>query len=191
MQRTLPILFISTALVACQSKQPQQYTETTSDLTAPMNTVGYSPSRHNVKLSSYVEQLVIALQQNSHKQVDGNIAVASFVNFDSSLRQTNVIGNQLAENFVTQLQRFGYDVYDSKLTRAFSVTEHGDFVFSREARTLRRNRNLCCVLAGTMIYAPDGIEVNVRLMDLSTQAVLSTANTTIPYFVVEHLGSPL
>jgi len=191
MQRTLPVLVITAALVACQTTQPKQDTEMLSDLTAPMSAAGYSPSRHNVKLSNYVEQLVIALQQDSHKQIEGNVAVASFVNFDSSLRTTNAVGNQLAENFITQLQRFGYDVYDSKLTRAVSVTEQGDFVFSREARSLRRNRNLCCVLAGTMIYAPDGLEVNVRLMDLSTQAVLSTANTTIPYFVVEHLGSPL
>jgi TolB-like protein len=190
MSRPLSVLLIALALAGCQNKPTVQSAPVMEDGALPLYQHGYAPSRHNIKLSSYVEQLVISLQQNSTQKINGNISVSSFVNFDSSLQNTNAVGNQLAENFTTQLRRFGFAVSDSKLTKAISITPQGDFVFTRQVRKLRRNSDLCCVLAGTMIYAPQGIEVNARIMDLATQAVLSSASTTIPYFVVEHLGMP-
>lgn len=148
----------------------------------------YAPSRHNLSLANYVEQMVLSLQRNGSMPADGSIAVASFVDFDASLTRSHALGNQLAENFITQLQKFGYRVSETKANGKLVSNAQGDFVFSRNKRQRSTRTNYCCVLTGTLIYAPTGIEVNTRLFDTSNNTLISSSQTTIPYFVTRHLG---
>ncbi|WP_460858504.1 FlgO family outer membrane protein [Rheinheimera gaetbuli] len=149
---------------------------------------GFSPSRYNVQLDSYVEQMIIKMLPDTPAELTKNIAVASFVDFDSSLQQTHALGNQLAENFLTLLPRFGYAVTDTKVTKHIASSDRGDLIFSRQQRLFFRNKNVHAVLAGTLIYTPKGVEVYSRLIRLKDQSVISSAKITIPYFVVRHLG---
>ena len=191
MQRFILPLISTLTLAACQSTQqslplpPKAYS-----LEEPFYQAEYAPEHHNVSLASYAEQLVLLLQQNIEPQKAGNIAVASFVDFDTTLLNSHALGNQLAERFITQLRRFGFTVVDTKANKQLQITSKGDFIFSRPARRVVRNQQLTSILAGTLIYTPRGIEVNSRILDLSTQTVLASAAITIPYFVVNHLAPP-
>lgn len=189
MQRLIIFLFGSVVLSACQSAmQPLPLPALANEMTEPAYTMGYAPEQHNVRLSNYVEQLVVLLQHNIDPQQAGTMAVSSFVDFDETLTTSHALGNQLSENFVTQLRRFGFSVIDTKATNTLQITPQGDFIFSRKARRAIRSHQLTSVLAGTLIYTPQGIEVNTRILDLSNKTVTSAAAVTIPYFVVNHLG---
>ncbi|GAA0360095.1 hypothetical protein GCM10009092_25390 [Bowmanella denitrificans] len=147
----------------------------------------YVPEHHYKRLADYVEQMVLSMDDNALSQSNEGIVVASFVDLDESLTHTSMLGNQLAEQFMQQLRKQGYSVTESKATGRVTITERGDIVYSRDNRTLRQGE-YCCVLSGTLVYSPVGIEVNSRLFDLQSQAVLASASTVIPYFVVSHLG---
>ncbi|GGO73364.1 FlgO family outer membrane protein [Bowmanella pacifica] len=147
----------------------------------------FVPLHHHKRLADYVEQMVMGLKINQQAVADKSIAVASFVEFDSTLTQTNMLGNQLAENFMQQLRKQGFSVTESKATGEVKITQNGDFAFSREAHQLPKGQS-CCVLTGTMIYSPSGVEVNARLFELDSNKVLASAQGVIPYFVVRHLG---
>ncbi|MBZ9610183.1 FlgO family outer membrane protein [Rheinheimera maricola] len=148
----------------------------------------YTPGRHKLSLANYVEQMVLSLKRNGTVPTEGSIAVASFVDFDASLTHSHALGNQLAENFITQLQKFGYNVNETKANGKLIIDSKGDFVFSRKKRTRFTRTNYCCVLTGTLIYAPTGIEVNTRLFNTRDNSLISSSQTTIPYFVTRHLG---
>lgn len=147
----------------------------------------FVPQHHHKRLTHYVEQMVIALKMDKQVVGDESIAVASFVEFDATLTHTNMLGNQLAENFMQQMRKQGFSVSESKSTGTVKITEKGDLAFSRDATEVQKEQS-CCVLTGTMIYSPAGIEVNARLFDLNNNKVLASAEGLIPYFVVNHLG---
>ncbi|MBT1065221.1 hypothetical protein KJY73_16645 [Bowmanella sp. Y26] len=147
----------------------------------------FVPLHHHKRLASYVEQMVMRLNIDEQGLSKKNIAVASFVDFDSTLTKTSMLGNQLAENFMQELRKQGFSVTESKSTGSIKVTVSGDIAYSRQAHEVPKVQS-CCVLTGTIIYSPAGIEVNARLFDLRNNEVLASADGLIPYFVVSHLG---
>jgi TolB-like protein len=191
MPRIILFTLSTLMLTACQhSPQPPSYNEMLVSTSEPFYPSGFEPQQHNVNLSSYVEQLVVSLQQHLAPSAAGKVAVASFVDFDASLTNTHPLGNQLAENFVTQLRQFGFTVIDTNSSQQLTTTASGQFNFTRQTRTVIDRHKLRSVLTGTLIYTPRGIEVNARIIELANQRVLSAATATIPYFVVTHLGQP-
>ncbi|WP_102795096.1 FlgO family outer membrane protein [Bowmanella denitrificans] len=182
MKRLLPCLL---ALTACHAMA-----DAVADMTHEQwQTEGkrFVPPYHHKRLADYVEQMVFDMDQHALAALEGNILVASFVDLDDSLSSTSMLGNQLAENFMQQMRKQGYPVAESKATGNVMITQTGDLVFSRTARKVRQ-AEYCCVLSGTLIYGPSGIEVNARVFEHNSQAVLASASGLIPYFVVSHLG---
>ena len=111
------------------------------------------------------------------------VAVASFVNLDD-LESTNWLGNQLAENFVHELQRHGLVVIDYKATGHIRVTKEGDYVFSRDWKELPERQIIDYIVAGTMLEQEDGILVNARMIGIQSHVVVATAQTFIPKWVL-------
>jgi TolB-like protein len=150
----------------------------------------FAPSRHHKQLHDYVSTMIVRLLDHQDIQQASSIAVASFVDFDDSLTSTSMLGNQLAENFLVMLPQYGLTAIELKGRSAVELTSQGDLAFSRSQRRSLARSGHCCVLAGTLIYAPAGVEVYARVFKLSDQRVLASSKTTIPYFVVQHLGTP-
>lgn len=111
------------------------------------------------------------------------IAVASFVNL-KDLESTNWLGNQLAENFVHELQRHGMVVVDYKTTGHIRVTKEGDYVFSRDWKELPERQIIDYVVTGTMMEQEDGILVNARMIGMQSRVVVATAQSFIPHWVI-------
>jgi len=111
------------------------------------------------------------------------VAVASFVNL-KDLESTNWLGNQIAENFVHELQRHGLVVIDFKATGHIRVTKEGDYIFSRDWKELPERQIIDYVVAGTMMEQEDGIIVNARMIGIQSHVVVATAQAFIPTWVL-------
>jgi len=111
------------------------------------------------------------------------VAVASFVNLND-LESTNWLGNQIAENFVHELQRHGLVVIDYKATGHIRVTKEGDYVFSRDWQELPERQIIDYIVAGTMMEQKDGIIINARMIGIQSHVVVATAQSFIPKWVI-------
>ncbi len=142
----------------------------------------------NKQLADYAAQMTMQLVETFHYfPTESRIAVASFVDLDSELNRTNIIGNQLAEAFIHQLQQFGLQVVDFKTTRDIQITANGDFVFSRDHRKLDMLQQIDYVLSGTLVFTPRGILVNARVINFHSKVVAASSQLLIPHFVISSL----
>lgn len=188
------LLLLATAmLISCASSTaPVSSVRTDSDLMIIQNDVNssirdhqrFSVISHNKSLHDYAQQLLMEL--NTQQVIRQPVAVASFVEFDHSLKNTNSIGNQLAEAVLVELGQLGYLTADINVDNKISMDERGNLVFSRQHK--KRLNDYCCVVSGNLIYEQGGVRVNAKLIDLETRRILGASTLTIPYFVIEHLG---
>lgn len=123
------------------------------------------------------------LQSSAFVNQKTPVAVASFVNLND-LESTNWLGNQIAENFVHELQRHGLVVIDFKATGHIRVTKEGDYVFSRDWKELPERQIIDYVVAGTMMEQEDGIIINARMIGIQSHVVVATAQSFIPSWVL-------
>jgi TolB-like protein len=189
----LMLLLATVMLVSCASSTvPVSTVKTDSDKIITENEVNssirdhqrFSVISHNKSLNDYAQQLLMEL--DTQQAIRQPVAVASFVEFDHSLKNTNSIGNQLAEAILVELGQLGYLTADINVDNKISMDERGNLVFSRQHK--KRLNDYCCVVSGNLIYEQGGVRVNAKLIDLETRRILGASSLTIPYFVIEHLG---
>lgn len=148
----------------------------------------FRPSFSHKSLEDYAGQLSMQLLRNSAgMKKDELIGVASFVRLDRGLQQTNILGNQLAEYFISEIQQFGLAVVDFKMTKTVNVTSRGDFAFSRDSIELAQDMDMDHVLSGTMIDRPQGVHINARIIAVANNRVVASASVLIPHFIVQSL----
>lgn len=134
----------------------------------------------------YAAQLAMELMRNRHGLgPDARIGVSSFVKLDRSLQNTTILGNQLAEYFISEIQQQGLSVIDHKLMPALQVTENGDITFSRDVMQLSDTQMMDHVLSGTLIEKANGVFVNARIIAVHSNRVVSSATILIPSFVAQ------
>jgi TolB-like protein len=155
------------------------------------DTTQFVPSKHHKTLVNYVEQMALDLTDTMQKEQESSIAVTTFVKFDGTLNNSNQLGNQIAETFIHQLQKFGYGIVDFKTAEQISVNARGDFIFSRDINDLAEREIAAHVLSGTLINRPNGIEVNARIIDIKTKRVMASSQKILPYFVLTNADIPL
>ncbi|MDT0593956.1 FlgO family outer membrane protein [Glaciecola petra] len=152
----------------------------------------FSPFFTYKSVQDYAGQLAMDLVKNG-RGLNTNlmIGVSSFVKLDRTLQNTTILGNQLAEYSISEMQQFGLTVIDHKLMPAIQVTSRGDLAFSRDVIQLANKRVMDHVLSGTMIEKADGVFVNARIISLQTNQVVSSASVLIPRFVSEQTSPRL
>jgi len=150
---------------------------------------GFRPTFSHKSLQDYASQLSMQLIQNSVglRQQD-LIGVASFVMLDKSLKNTNVLGNQLSEYFISEIQQFGMSVVDFKVRNTVHISQSGDFVFSRDALDLANDMHMDHVLSGTLIEKATGVQINARIIALNNKRVVASASLLVPHFVADGLS---
>ena len=173
-----------------QGENPEQVERQNSEFTehfySPYRQVkAFRPSFTYKSVYDYAAQLSMALVQNRNG-LDNNakVAIGSFVLLDESLQNTTVLGNQLAEYLIAQMQQQGIPVVDHKLMPVLAVTPRGDVSFSRDTLALSQRKVMDHVLSGTLIHKPNGVFVNARIIALHTNRVVSSATLLIPDFVL-------
>lgn len=138
------------------------------------------------QLSDYASQLGFKLA--AFEALKGaKVGVASFVEFDDSLQQSNALGNQFAEAMATTLPQHGVEVIDFKLTRKITVSREGDFALSRDVRQLSEKAGMDYILVGTLVTTRRGVQVNSRIVSVRGQQVVAAASTLLPHLVLQQI----
>ncbi len=147
---------------------------------------GFSPTVTHKRLNDYAEQLAMSLVANARGlKRDHLVGVASFVRLSESLEETTIVGNQLAEYLMGELQSYGVAVVDFKLANNVSVTPHGDLALSRNGEKLAQSLSMDHIVTGTMIEDQRGVRVNARIIAVDTQQLVASAQLYIPAFMVQ------
>lgn len=147
---------------------------------------GFSPSMTHKRLNDYAEQLAMALIDNAlGLTTEDLVGVASFVRFNRSLEDTTIVGNQLSEYLMGELQSFGLSVIDFKLANNVTVTRYGDLALSRDGAKLAKSLSMDHIVTGTMIEDPRGVRINARIISVENQQLVASANLYIPAFMVQ------
>lgn len=108
------------------------------------------------------------------------VAVTSFVDTDT-YENAGYLGRSMAEMFVHELDRRGISVFEYKLTGAISITQDGEFVFSRNWKKVARQALVRHILAGTITRNDKGIVVVGRVINMATSTVVGSSTGFIPY----------
>ncbi|MBT1450970.1 hypothetical protein KJ365_08760 [Glaciecola sp. XM2] len=115
------------------------------------------------------------------------VAVTHFSLIDSDLRETNLLGQQMAESFVHEFHKFRMPVVEFKATQFIRVTETGDYLLSRDFLDLNNSTPIQYVLTGTMTKHQGGFIVNARMLGMESKVVVASAQSFVPFYVVDAL----
>ncbi len=115
------------------------------------------------------------------------VAVTHFSLIDSDLKETNLLGQQMAESFVHEFHQFRMPVVEFKATQFIRVTDSGDFVLSRDFLDLKNSTAIQYVLTGTMTKHQGGYIINARMLGMQSNVVVASAQSFIPFYIVDAL----
>lgn len=115
------------------------------------------------------------------------VAVTHFSLIDSDLKQTNLLGQQMAESFAHEFHKFRMPVVEFKATQFIRVTDTGDFVMSRDFLDLKNTTPIQYVLTGTMTKHQGGYIVNARMLGMESNVIVASAQSFVPFYIVDAL----
>lgn len=108
------------------------------------------------------------------------VAVTSFVDTDS-YQKVGYLGRSVAEMFIHELDRRNISVFEYKLTGGISITQDGEFVFSRNWKKVARQAMVKHIVAGTFTRNDKGIVVVGRVINMQNSTVVGSTTGFIPY----------
>ncbi|AWL12429.1 hypothetical protein HMF8227_01959 [Saliniradius amylolyticus] len=196
--RAMLLMPLLLSLMACNTTRPFFYAVVEPEPVAAPQPEYRAPSNSyrahytHKALDDYANQIAMELMRNLGSLSKGEtLAVASFVELDNSLNTTSVLGNQVAEKLIAQMQSYGITLVDYKATGDITVTAQGDLVFSRQLEDLASKQHIDYVLAGTLSRHHRGVDVSSRIISMQDRSVVSSASNFIPGFVVASLRPKL
>lgn len=147
----------------------------------------YPELPHSKKqLSDYAQQMAFKLI-NFEAIKGARVGVASFVEFDESLRSTTPLGNQFAEALATLLPQYGVDIIEYKLTKNLSIGAEGDLALSRQVSDLQDEVGMDYLLTGTLVTTRRGVQINSKVVSVSDHRVVASASTLLPHLVLQQI----
>lgn len=124
----------------------------------------------------------------------GRLIFTTLVNLDD-LRQTSTFGRTMSESLATQLFQHGYGVVElRKVANIMIQAKNGEMVLSRDAARLAQQYEANAIVAGTYSLTPKTVIINVKLLDVRSQEVLSVAgmelerSAAINYMLADDVG---
>ena len=90
------------------------------------------------------------------------------------------IGLQIQESFITLGSQAGLKIIEYKTMSSIKIQKGTDVMLSRNTQNLHSGINAQYFLTGTYSEQDDGLVVNARLIELSSQNVVAAATDYIP-----------
>ena len=118
------------------------------------------------------------LSQTKHRISQSDvILVASFVDIND-LSKSTTFGRMLAEHVSSRLSQRGHKVIDMRLRTdsVFMEEGKGEFLLSRDLRSVSKNHNASAVVVGTYAESANGIYVSARIINPSDSTVISSCD---------------
>ncbi|MFT4925019.1 MAG: TolB-like protein [Phenylobacterium sp.] len=155
---------------------------------APMTGADEANGPYRKNINDYVRGMMHQLVSNlQYVNNQTPIGVSSFVSLDSNLKETSLLGYQLAESFIHEIHQVGIPVIDYKTMDFIRVTAQGDFIFSRDFLELQSAVPIQYILTGTVVKHQGGYLLNARIIGLVSKAVVASAQGFIPHRVANTL----
>ncbi len=123
------------------------------------------------------ENLARQLVMNHRHQglADERLLMTTMVPLDH-LDRTSDFGRVLTESLATQLFHHGAEILETRRLAELVITPRkGELMLSRQAAALADSHRATAVVAGTYTLTPQTVIINVRLLDVGSDAVLSVA----------------
>lgn len=162
------VFIIAIALTGCGQPQPK-YNKWHTDRKVNFVRVSYS--------------IVNKLENNLKAPIspDDTIIVASFVNI-KDLKDPSTFGRIMAEQVGSRLAQKGYKVIEMKLRQnsVFVQEGEGEFLLSRDLKTISNNHNASAVVVGTYGFINDRIYVSARIINPKNSVILASCDYGIP-----------
>ncbi len=177
------IVFFSALLTLCscvnsfeQNSHHQKNTTYTASLT-------YRP----MFIQNHVDSMSDSLVAHSQKNFKiGRTAIGSITLIDSfeinkdKTHPLFMLGNQLQESLMTSLLQRGYQVVEYRRSENLIIHNDHDQILTRELEKLNDTGALNYFLTGTVKYQENGAAVNLRVIDLLNNEVISATTKLIP-----------
>lgn len=139
-------------------------------------------------IGDYVRNMAQDLVSNMEYVTERTpVAVTHFSLIDSDLKETNLLGYQIAESFAHEFHKFRMPVVEFKATQFIRVTDSGDFVLSRDFLDLASATPIQYVLTGTMTKHQGGYIVNAKMLGMESSVIVASSQMFIPFYVVDAL----
>lgn len=166
-------------------------------LTSSVYATDYSDSvyvyQNNQNAAGYLNQVSASIADQLGQNKDfadlknTPIAVMSIVNlenFNEITKTTNIV----TEDLIHEMQIRGYKVIDYKTMPTIKIGSNGgDYIFSRDLSELHTKQNIDYALAGTYSFYKGGLTLNLRIVSLQDNVVLSSAQVFIPKNVIRDI----
>ena len=140
------------------------------------------PTTHSAagNFNSRVIFMADQLERNlDRKNLANTFIVTSFANLNK-LSETTSFGRLVSENLIHELQVRRWQVFEVRLTKDIIINESGEFSLSRDIKKLKDLYKIGGIVAGTYSVTGNNIIVNVRVIDINTGIVISSAQSHIP-----------
>ncbi|MFT4731878.1 MAG: TolB-like protein [Gammaproteobacteria bacterium] len=139
-------------------------------------------------IGDYVRNMAQDLVSNMEYVTERTpVAVTHFSLIDSDLKETNLLGYQIAESFTHEFHKFRMPVVEFKATQFIRVTDSGDFVMSRDFLDLNSTTPIQYVLTGTMTKHQGGYIINARMLGMESNVIVASSQMFVPFYVVDAL----
>ena len=137
---------------------------------------GTIAGQFNVNTIFLAEQL----HTNADPDARAKAIVATSITELDNLGGSSTLGRLLSEHVAHHLKIRGWTIADARMTKELTINGDGEFILSRDASRLNPNISAGTVLTGTYAATPDGVLVNLRIVDFVSGLVVSSAQTRIP-----------
>lgn len=125
--------------------------------------------------SDYLARQLVVNRQNGATPHGERIILTSMVSLDD-LYVTSDFGRTMTESLSTTLFKYGFRVAEiRKAPSVFVRSKEGELVLSRDVSLLAGDQTVHGIVSGTYSLTPTTVIINVRLLDATSQEVLSVA----------------
>lgn len=123
--------------------------------------------------------IFLAEQLNRNVSPDGRARQTVVTSFSplGDLSDSSSFGRLIGEHLMHELVVRGWLVADMRMTRNVTINDSGEFILSRDIMKIRESMPMANVVTGTYSSTKDGVLLSVRVLDVASGQVLSTAQT--------------
>jgi hypothetical protein len=107
------------------------------------------------------------------------LVVTDFVDL-GTLNETSQLGRLLAQNLMHEMQLRNWSVTDVTFRKNIHIEASGEFSLSRDVKQLKPPVQIGSIITGTYVNTAEGIILNVRMIQVISGAVVSTAQVKLP-----------
>jgi len=97
----------------------------------------------------------------------------------NNFSDTSQFGRVVSESLMHELQIRNWNVVDVRLTKDLIINETGEFSLSRDINRIRTSNPTSNIVTGSYSVTPDGVILNIRILDVKTGLILSSGQTRL------------